>query len=110
MYTLHVKATDSNTNESVTLKGQFRVFGHQEKYFCAVNFVNTGTQPLPMQGFVDYASVGNAKGFECYMDTKSTTCKFVYVELYLHYIIANASIKKRPLQKIHIVAFKHIIV
>ena len=51
-YILHVKATDPNTNEVVTLTGSFRAFGHKENYFCTVNMINTGIQPIQRGDYV----------------------------------------------------------
>ena len=52
-YTLHVE-----TDDCVTLKGEFRVFGHQQKYFCSGNMINTGTKPIRSGDTVEYAIVG----------------------------------------------------
>ena len=70
MYTLHIEAVDPNTDESVTLSGSFRVFGHQEMYFCSANMVNIGTQPLHNGGYmyVEFISVGKGARFKCYID------------------------------------------
>ena len=67
-YILHVKATDPNTNKVVTLIGSFRVFGHQENYFCTVNMINTGMQPIQRGGYVEFSSVGRVTKFMCKID------------------------------------------
>ena len=70
-YILHVKATDPNTDESIMLNGSFRVFGHQEKYFCSLNMINTGTEPIPADGQLEFISVGNSENFTCKLDGKN---------------------------------------
>ena len=67
-YILHVKAFDRNTNEIVTLNGSFRVFGHQEKYFCTQNMINTATSPIQQGGVVEFISVGRVANFKCTID------------------------------------------
>jgi hypothetical protein len=73
-YTLIVKATDPMTDETVTLRGKFRVFGHQERYFCSVNMINTGMQPIPIGGCLEYIRVGNTTNFTCKMDGDEIPC------------------------------------
>ena len=84
-YTFVVEAEDPDTKESVTLRGQFRVLGDQQKYFCTGNMINTGTQPIPKGGSVEYVSVGeNITSFKCKMihlpsfktAKKTYTCEF----------------------------------
>ena len=82
-YTLYIEARDKTTEETTTLSGQFRVFGHQQKYFCSVNMINTGTTPLPLGGSIEYVSVGRQiKEFSCSIvhlsssNTYNFTCKF----------------------------------
>ena len=70
-YILHVEATDPSTGESVTLNGLFRVFGHQEKYFCSLNMINTGTEPIAADEQLEFISVGKAENFTCKLDGKS---------------------------------------
>ena len=68
-FILYVRAVDpKNKNESVTVEGAFRVFGHQEKYFCSLNMINTGTRPIPQGGSLEFISVGKAKEFTCKID------------------------------------------
>jgi hypothetical protein len=67
-YFLDVNAADPNTGDSVTLRGAFRVFGHQENYFCSLNMINTGTSPIPQGGFLEFISVGYATEFTCKID------------------------------------------
>ena len=64
-YILNVTAVDKDTGESVTLNGTFRVFGHQEKYFCSLNMINTGTGSLPQGGSLEFIRVGKATNFTC---------------------------------------------
>ena len=67
-YTIYVEAKDKTTDENNTLSGQFRVFGHQEKYFCSVNMINTGTKPIPLGGSIEYVSVGeHITEFHCWI-------------------------------------------
>ena len=73
-YTLIVKATDPITDETVILRGKFRVFGHQERYFCSVNMINTGMQPIPIGGCLEYIRVGNTTNFTCKMDGDEIPC------------------------------------
>ena len=76
-YYLHVDAIDPNTNETATLIGAFRVFGHQEKYFCSQNMINTATRPIQQEGVVEFISVGKAANFTCKIDKhKFIPCKF----------------------------------
>ena len=63
-YTLNVKAVHKSTCESVTLSGSFRVFGHQEKYFCSADMINTEIQPIQSE-YLEYISVGKARHFTC---------------------------------------------
>ena len=70
-YILHIEANDPNTNDNVTLIGKYRVFGHQENYFCSLNMINTGTSPILQGGSLEFISVGKATKFECKID-KST--------------------------------------
>jgi urease beta subunit len=67
-YFLHIEATDPDTNKIVTLIGVFRVFGHQEKYFCTQNMINTATRPIQQGGFVEFITVGKATNFTCEID------------------------------------------
>ena len=77
-YFLNVTAVDPNTNESVTLRGALRVFGHQEKYFCSLNMINTGTSPIPQGGSLEFISVGKAKEFICKIDNGTMKpCKLI---------------------------------
>ena len=75
-YFLHVEAIDPKTNDSVMLKGAFRVFGHQEMYFCTLNMINTATTPIPQGGSVEFISVGHARDFICKIDGESHSCKY----------------------------------
>ena len=77
IYSLYVTATDPNTNDSVILNGSFRVFGHQEKYFCSLNMINTGTSPIPKEGSLEFISVGKAKEFTCEIDGTTHPCKLI---------------------------------
>ena len=78
-YVLNVKAVDPNTGDSVTLRGAFRVFGHQEKYFCSLNMINTGTRPIPQGGSLEFISVGKATNFKCKIDDGATQpCKLIF--------------------------------
>ena len=70
-YILHVTAVDLITNDSVTLRGAFRVFGHQEKYFCSLNMINTGTGSLQQGGSLE-VSVGKATNFTYKIDEEPT--------------------------------------
>ena len=63
-YTLNVKAVNKSSCESVTLSGSFRVFGHQEKYFCSADMINTEIQPIQSE-YLEYVSVGKARHFSC---------------------------------------------
>ena len=77
-YILCVEAIDNDTNESVILRSGFRDFGHQEKYFCSLNMINTGTRPLPQGGSLEFISVGNAANFTCKIDKKPMqSCKLM---------------------------------
>jgi hypothetical protein len=91
-YRIYVEAKDEitdeiageTTDEIITLSGQFRVFGHQEKYFCSVNMINTGTRPIQKGGSVEYVSVGkHITNFKCRM-----------VHLPRHHIITKCSCGK----------------
>ena len=68
MYHLKIEAKELSTNETVTLMGSFRVFGHPEKYFCSLNMINTGTRPIPQGGPLEFISVGSADNFTCQVD------------------------------------------
>ena len=74
-YILYVTAVDLNTSDTVTLRGAFRVFGHQEKYFCGFNMINTGTDPISQKGSLEFISVGNAQKFMCEIDGTMHPCK-----------------------------------
>ena len=81
-YFLNVKAVDPNTGDSDTLRGAFRVFGHQENYFCSLNMINTGTRPIPQGGSLEFISVGKATNFDCKIKDinqtmQSVTCKLL---------------------------------
>ena len=77
-YFLNITAVDPNTGDSVTLRGAFRVFGHQEKYFCSLNMINTGTSPIPQGGSLEFISVGKATEFTCKIDDGDTQpCKLL---------------------------------
>ena len=78
---LHVEATDTSTGESVTLSGSFRVFGHREKYFCSVNMINTGTELMPADGWVEFISVGNSINFTCEVDGEECPCTLMKLEV-----------------------------
>ena len=58
------------------------MFGHQEKYFCSANIINTGTEAIRNGGYVEFVSVGKAKHFKCKIDgedihtTENGLCKF----------------------------------
>ena len=71
IYRLRVDAFDETTEETVTLTGSFRVFGHQEKYFCSANMINIGTEPV--QESLEYITVGNGRNFNCIMRDENTT-------------------------------------
>ena len=82
-YTLNVKAIHTNSGETVTLSGLFRVLGHQEKYFCSANMVNTGTQPI-REGYLEFIAVGKGRKFNCKLYGESTRvvidpCKFNFL-------------------------------
>ena len=78
-YILHVIAVDPNTNDSVNLTGAFRVFGHQEKYFCSLNMINTGTSLIPQGGSLEFISVGMANEFTCKIDNGTMKpCKLMF--------------------------------
>ena len=62
-YKLKVIAVDETDGQIATLTGSFRVFGNQEQYFCSANMINTETQPV--QGCLEYITVGNATNFTC---------------------------------------------
>ena len=64
-YTLNVEAIHTNSGETVTLSGKFRVLGHQEKYFCSANMVNTGTKPIEGGEYLEFIAVGNGRKFNC---------------------------------------------
>ena len=77
-YILIVEAKDPITGDSITLKGYFRVFGHQEKYFCGVNMINYGTSPISREdGYMEYIAVGATESFTCQIDKmeESSSCK-----------------------------------
>ena len=77
-YFLNVKAVDPTTGDSVTLRGAFRVFGRQERYFCSLNMINTGTSPIPQGGSLEFISVGKATEFTCTIDDGATQpCKLL---------------------------------
>ena len=76
-YFLHVKAEDPGTGDHVILRGAFRVFGHQEKYFCSLNMINTGTSPIPNGGSLEFISVGNATNFIYGIDGATQSCKLI---------------------------------
>ena len=78
-YVLTVIAVDPTIGDSVTLRGAFRVFGHQEKYFCSLNMINTGTKsPIPQGGALEFISVGKATEFTCKIDDGATQpCKLL---------------------------------
>ena len=67
-YFLNVTAVHNDTGDNVTLSGAFRVFGHQEKYFCSLNMINTGTSPIPEGESLEFISVGKATNFTCKID------------------------------------------
>ena len=71
-YFLDVTAVDPSSGDSVTLRGAFRVFGYQEKYFCSLNMINTGTSPIPQGGSLEIISVGKATNFKCKIDNGTT--------------------------------------
>ena len=77
--TLEVEAKDPITGDSIiTLKGQFRVFGHQEKNFCGVNMINYGTSPISQEdGYMEYVAVGSSESFTCRIDKmeENDSCK-----------------------------------
>ena len=77
-YFLHVKAIDSDTHENVSLRSGFRVFGHQQKYFCSLNMINTGTSPVPQGGSLEFIRVGKAENFTCKIDEEPMqSCKLM---------------------------------
>ena len=77
-FVLNVTAVDPNSGDNVTLRGAFRVFGHQEKYVCSLNMINTGTRPLPQGGYLEFISVGKATEFTCTIDDGATQlCKLL---------------------------------
>ena len=79
-YSLHVTAIHKHTTATATLSGSFRVFGHQEKYFCSLNMINTGTRPIPKGGYLEFISVGMATKFNCTMDKGPVQqCKLIFV-------------------------------
>ena len=71
-YFLDVTAVDPSNGDSVTLRGAVRVFGHQEKYFCSLDIINTGTSPIPQGGSLEIISVGKATNFKCKIDNGTT--------------------------------------
>ena len=77
-YSLNVTALDPITNDSAILIGAFRIFGHQEKYFCSLNMINTGTRPIAQGESLEFISVGNATEFTCETDNGTRLpCKFI---------------------------------
>ena len=78
-YFLDVTAVDPVTGDSVMLRGSFRVFGRQEKYFCSLNMINIGMSPIPQGRSLEFISVGKAKKFRCRIDNGiMEPCKFVF--------------------------------
>ena len=78
-YILYITAIHQYTGgDSVTLRGTFRVFGHQVKYSCCLNMINTGTNSL-LQGIsLEFIRVGRAANFTCKIDeVPMKPCKFV---------------------------------
>ena len=76
--TLEVEGKDPITGNSITLTGQFRVFGHQEKNFCGVNMINYGTNPISKEdGYMEYVAVGSTESFTCKIDKteENDSCK-----------------------------------
>ena len=73
IYHLYIEAKDPQTNENATLMYRFRVFGHQEKYFCTQNMINSGTRPIPQGGVVEFISVGNSTDFICTISNEEIT-------------------------------------
>ena len=71
-YFLDVTAVDPGTGDNVTLRGAFRVFGHQENYFCSLNMINTGTSPIPQGESLKFISAGEATAFTCKFDNGPT--------------------------------------
>ena len=67
-YVLYVTAIHQYTGENVTLRGAFRVFGHQEKYFCSLNVINMGTSSLLQGSSLEFIRVGEAANFTCKID------------------------------------------
>jgi hypothetical protein len=75
-YTLNVEAIHTNSGETVTLSGKFRVLGHQEKYFCSANMVNTGTQPI-REGYLEFIAVGKGRKFNCTLKSYGESTRVV---------------------------------
>ena len=75
-YFLHVTAIDPNTGDNVTLRAAFRVFGFQERFFCSLNMINTGTTPIRQGESLEFISVGSATNFTCNINNgPAQTCK-----------------------------------
>ena len=77
-YFLHVTAKHIDTGDNDSLIGAFRVFGHQEKYFCSLNMINTGTRPIPQGESLEFISVGKAKDIICKIDGIMQPCKLIF--------------------------------
>ena len=66
IYTLTVTAQHHDSRKCVSISSSFRVFGHQEQYFCSANMINTRTLPQPQQGgHLEFIAVGKGKSFKC---------------------------------------------
>ena len=94
-YILYVTAIDPNTTDTVTLRGAFRVFGHQEKYFCTFNMINTGTDPISQEGSLEFISVGNAKKIMCEIDGNIHPCKLQLI--FVAFMIMMVPICMKPI-------------
>ena len=78
IYILYVTALHNDTGDSVTLRGAFREFGHQEKYFCSLNMINTRTSSLLQGSSLELICVGEAANFTCKIDEEPMkSCKLM---------------------------------
>ena len=95
-YKLNVTAVDPITSDNVTLIGEFRVFGHQDKYFCSLNMINTRTDQIPNGGSLEFISVGSATNFTC-ETCKNTKCDCdqpILLPCKLNFSVHNSSTAK----------------
>ena len=71
-YALVVTATyidpETEIEEVVSLRGQFRVYGEFEECYCSVHVINTATNPLTQTNGNHYVKIvleGGAKNIKC---------------------------------------------